>query len=196
MLYEAINTPMAKNIAQNFLKQAQAANIPLQTKRSREWFRKEAAKLSSVNRRQLMREYDTKGQHVVGSMAMFYYDPKTKAQLPYYDKFPLTVIVGPAEGGFYGLNLHYLPPVLRARFLGELMEVATQEKIDVTYKMLKSTARMSYYKPCLKHYLNSHVRSEFAIVPASHWELVTFLPTAQWAKQSEGAVYRASRKMV
>jgi hypothetical protein len=41
----------------------------------------------------------------VGSMQMFFYDPKTKETLPYYDTFPLVVVVGPAEGGFYGLNL-------------------------------------------------------------------------------------------
>ena len=44
----------------------------------------------------------------VGSMYMYFYDPKHKATLPYYDRFPLTIVVGEAPGGFYGLNLHYL----------------------------------------------------------------------------------------
>lgn len=35
-----------------------------------------------------------------GQMYMFYYDPKHKKTLPYYDRFPLIIMVGPAEGGF------------------------------------------------------------------------------------------------
>ena len=58
-------------------------------------------------------------------MNMFFYDPKHKDTLPYYDRFPLSVIIGPAKGGFYGLNLHYLPPVLRAKMLDALMDIAT-----------------------------------------------------------------------
>ena len=40
------------------------------------------------------------GEEIVGSMQMFFYDPKTKDTLPYYDRFPLVVVVGPAEKGF------------------------------------------------------------------------------------------------
>ena len=53
----------------------------------------------------------------VGDMIMYFYDPKTKETLPYYDKFPLTIIVGPAPGGFYGLNLHYVNPVATSKII-------------------------------------------------------------------------------
>lgn len=43
-----------------------------------------------------------------GKIYMYDYDPKTKKRLPVYDKFPMTYIIAPAEGGFYGINLHYL----------------------------------------------------------------------------------------
>ena len=39
----------------------------------------------------------TGARQIVGSMQMFFYDPKTKDTLPYYDKFPLAIIVGPAK---------------------------------------------------------------------------------------------------
>ena len=52
-----------------------------------------------------------------GNMYMFFYDPKYKETLPYYDGFPLIIMLGPAKGGFMGLNLHYLPPAVRARLL-------------------------------------------------------------------------------
>ena len=82
------------------------AGITPRTRESREWFRKRAQDLRRINRRELMREEPlrTRNKQIIGSMQMFFYDPKTKDTLPYYDKFPLAIIVGPAEKGFYGLK--------------------------------------------------------------------------------------------
>ena len=191
------------NIFNRLELQAFRAGITPRTKESREWFRKKASTLK-VNRRDLMKEEPLKtnaDRGGVGSMQMFFYDPKTKETLPYYDTFPLVVVVGPAEGGFYGLNLHYLPPLLRAKMLDALMEVSSSKKSDdakfvITYKRLKSIAKMRYYQPCFKHYLNKHVKSKFAEVPAPEWEIATFLPTAQFQKASKQKVYGDSRKMI
>jgi len=139
---------------------------------------------------------------IVGHMYMFFYDPKTKATLPYYDKFPLIIVVGPAEGGFYGLNLHYLPLSLRAKFLDALLDITTNSKYDDTtkfkmsYALMKRSATMKYFKPCFKHYLNAHVRGNFAKVSAPEYEIAVFLPTADWAKGSQSQIYRDSRKMI
>ena len=54
----------------------------------------------------------------IGAMYMYFYDPKFKDQLPFYDTFPLVLPFGPAKGGFYGINVHYLPYLLRAKVLG------------------------------------------------------------------------------
>jgi hypothetical protein len=143
-----------------------------------------------------------KNRSLVGSMNMFFYDPKHKDTLPYYDKFPLAIIVGPAAGGFYGLNLHYLPAILRAKFLDALMDITSNKsydettKFELSYKMLTASARMKFFKPCYKHYLNAHVKSRFARVPAPEWEIATFLPTADWQKSSGNKVYKDSRNMI
>ena len=196
------------NIFNRLELQAFRAGVTPRTKESREWFMKKAKNMRSINRQSLMKEDPltqrgklgsiTKGG-IIGTMQMFFYDPKTKDTLPYYDKFPLVVVVGPAEGGFYGLNLHYLPPILRAKMLDALMEVATSKNTDdakfaITYKRLQSIAKLRYYKPCFKHYLNEYVKSRFAEVPAPEWEIATFLPTADWNKANANTVYRDSRK--
>ena len=138
------------NLFQRLELQAFRAGITPRTKESREWFRKKASNLRSINREDLMKEEPLKtgARQIVGSMQMFFYDPKTKDTLPYYDKFPLAVIVGPAKGGFHGLNIHYLPPVLRAKFLDALMDIAGKKitdnsKFDLTYKMLKNASKKS-----------------------------------------------------
>lgn len=178
--------------------------LTLRTRESREWFRQKSAQLKNINRNQLMKEepIQLKNRGVIGNMYMFYYDPKHKDTLPYYDAFPLVIVIGPAEGGFLGLNLHYLPPVLRAKFLDSLLDVTNNKiynettKFNVTYNMLQRAGKMKYFKPCIKHYLNSHVRSRFAMVESPEWEIATFLPTADFQKATKTQVYRDSRRKI
>ena len=192
------------NLFQKLELEAFRAGITPRTKESREWFQKKAQKLTRINRDRLMDEDALKqrNKQIVGGMFMFFYDPKTKETLPYYDKFPLAIVVGPAPGGFYGLNLHYLPPTLRARFLDSLLDITNNKSYDdstkfrASYALLNRTAKFKYFRPCFKHYLTSHVQSQFAQVPAPEWEIATFLPTADWEKGSAQQVYRDSRRML
>jgi hypothetical protein len=180
------------------------AGINPRTPESREWFRKQAQKLTRVNPAALMKEdnIQTKGRSYVGHMYMFFYDPKHKEKLPYYDAFPLIFMVEKAKGGFYGLNLHYLPPILRAQFLNQLLEIKSNDKyndttrLKLSYDLIKSSSKFRLFAPCFKHYLTPHVKSRFAKVPANDWEIATFLPTAQWKKQKAGYVYKQSRGMI
>ena len=162
-----------------------------------------AKTMRGINREELMKEkpLSSSGRRILGSMQMFGYDPKYKQTLPYYDTFPLVVVVKPAKGGFLGLNLHYLPPTLRAKFLDALMENVTSKKsdnakFDLTVRLLASTSKLKYYEPCIKHYLNAQVKSKFAEVKAPEWEIATFLPTAQFQKATQNKVYADSRKMI
>lgn len=184
------------------------AGVTPRTEQSREWFMERAKQLRTIDRNRLMKEepIQIRNQSVIGSMYMFFYDAKHKETLPYYDKFPLVIVLQKAPGGFLGLNLHYLPPVLRAKFLDALLETTSNSRYDdstkfkVTYNLLQRTAKMKYYKPCIKHYLTEHVRSKFARVPAPEWEIATFLPTADFVsggkKYGTTNVYRDSRGMI
>ena len=192
------------NIFNKLELEAFRAGITPRTKESREWFRKKVQNMKNINREQLMKEEPIKktGREVVGSMYMFFYDPKHKDTLPYYDRFPLVIVVGPAKGGFLGLNLHYLPPVLRAQMLDALMDITNNNKFNDTtrfqasYELLAKTSKLKYFKPCLKHYLNEHVESKFAYVPPPEWEIATFLPTADFQKASRNQIYKDSRSMI
>lgn len=192
------------NIFQRLELQAFRAGITPRTKESRNWFRQKIKNLRSIKREELMKEDPLKqtGQEIVGNMYMFFYDPKHKDTLPYYDTFPLVIVVGPAEGGFYGLNLHYLPPVLRAKMLDALMDITTNTKFNdstrfkMSYELLVKTSKLKYFEPCFKHYLNEHVQSKFAMVPAPEWEIATFLPTADFRKANSKKVYYDSKKMI
>jgi len=180
------------------------AGIQPRTRQSIDWFRRKAQRLRITNRSQLMREepLELQARSIPGSMFMFFYDPKNKQTLPYYDTFPLVIVVKKAPGGFHGLNLHYLPPLLRARFLDNLLDNTNNMSYDdstsfsINYRLLQASSKMRFFKPCFKHYLTSNVRSRFAYVPPAEWEIATFLPTADFQKASRQQVYSDSRKAV
>ena len=190
------------NLFQKLELEAFRKGITPRTEESRNWFRRRVQRLTRVNRESLMREDEINkvSAPLLGSMMMFFYDPKWKDKLPYYDTFPLVIPVERAEGGFRGLNLHYLPPILRAKFLDSLLDIVNNKKYDestrftLTYRLLRGAAKFRYFQPCFKHYLLEHVKSRFAQVSAPEWEIVTFMPTASWKKASAGKVYSDSRK--
>ena len=162
------------------------AGITPRTKQSIEWFRRKASQLRNVSRRQLMQDETIALRNrpktgAFGNMYMYFYDAKHKDILPYYDAFPLVIPLGPAEGGFYGMNLHYLPPVLRAEALDALLNQG-------------DGVPQKYIRPTIHRYLFKQVRSRFALVDQPEWEIATFLPTADWRKGSAATVYRDSRK--
>ncbi|GIS16914.1 MAG: hypothetical protein CM15mP117_23460 [Alphaproteobacteria bacterium] len=191
------------NIFQKLELAAFRNQITPRTKESREWFMKKAKAMRGISRNELMREepLSSSGRRIIGSMQMFFYDPKHKETLPYYDRFPLSIILKPAKGGFLGLNLHYLPPILRAQFLDALMDNVTSKKSEdakfqLTTRLLAGTSELEYYKPCIKHYLTEHVKSKFAEVKAPEWEIATFLPTAMFEKATKQKIYADSRKKI
>lgn len=133
-----------------------------------------------------------------GFMYHFYYDPKLKKQLPYYDRFPLIIAIKRLPNGFHGLNLHYLPPMQRAFLLTKLESIASNKrwnettKLNISYRILKSYAKFSEFRPCFKRYLIDHVHSGFLFIPASHWDIAVFLPTARFEKAKASEVWADS----
>jgi len=184
--------------------QAQAfrAGVAPRSKESLAWFQNNVKKLGDVNQRKLLRDpaLDATKNPKPGDMMMYFYDPKFKQELPYYDRFPLTLLVEPAKGGFYGLNLHYLSPGVRARFLDELMALAPKNMTDTSrltrmrYSLLKGVKKYKEFKPCFKHYLMDHVESQIVRVPMTEWQIAIFLPTEQFKKVKAQSVWRYSRK--
>jgi len=180
---------------------AQRAGIMQQTKQSKNWFRKQVNALGDVSPRKLLKDdaLEPSSKEIAGNMYMYFYDPKHKKTLPYYDRFPLVIMVEPAPGGFYGLNLHYLAPGVRARFLDALMETAPKKigdksRLKLRYDLLQSTKKFKEFQPCFKHYLNSQIKGTPVRVPMTEWEIAIFLPVEQFAKVKKETVWRYSRK--
>ena len=192
---------MADRLFDRLEQEAFRAGIQARTKASMAWFRAQVAGIK-VSRAGLMSQGPQRTRRSVGSMYHFQYDPKLKKTLPYYDRFPLCIPIKGAKGGFHGLNLHYLHPVVRARFLDVLMDYANNDKYNrstkmmLSYQLLKGTSKLKEFKPCFKHYLNEHIKSQFLLIEPADWEIAIFLPTESFRKETKSTVWGKSRKIV
>lgn len=170
--------------------------------RSRYWFQQQAKKVTSVNAAKMFMDMDktSRGNIKPGEMLLFYYDPKWKKELPYYDTFPLIFPIELYKDRMLGINLHYLPHDMRAQLMDALWTIATKEgtsterKLKISYEILQSASKFSYFKPCIKMYLYSHLRSQFIKVDSSEWDIALFLPLERFKKASKEAVWKDSRK--
>lgn len=173
---------------------------------AREWFRDAAQNIRTVNRSRMMndkRNIKTEiDQKNIGQMFTFFYDPKHKDTLPYYDAFPLIFLIGFKEEGFLGINLHYLPPVLRAKLMDALYQTINNTryndttKLRISYDILSSASKYRYFKPCVKHYLWEHVRGNYLNIEPTNWDSALMLPTEQFRKATKDRVWRDSREMI
>ena len=189
---------MAGRLFDRLEQEAFRAGIQARTKESMEWFRRRVSN-ARVSRKGLVGEGPTRARQTYGGMFNFSYDPKTKKQLPYYDRFPLCIPVQKAPGGFHGLNLHYLDPRIRAQFLDALYDTVNNTKFDrttkmrMTYSLLQQTTRLRWFKPCFKHYLSSHIQSRLLLIEPADWEIAIFLPTESFRKVAKTTVWKNSR---
>jgi hypothetical protein len=195
---------MATYIFQKIAKEGERAGLKLGSKESREWFRSKATTVGRVN---INAEMQNKarlstviGKTDIGRMYHFFYDPKTKETLPYYDKFPLIFVVERYDDGFLGINLHYLPPLYRAQLMDALYSIEITQnapdakKLKLSYNILKSASKFKYFKPCVKRYLFSQVRSRYLYIPETEWDIALTLPTERFSKSNKRAVWQDSTK--
>ena len=157
------------------------------SRKSANWYRSAVASMGSgITAGKLMRSGKLTGRPNAGLLNMFFYDPKLKKQLPYYDTFPLVLPLETIPGGFMGMNFHYLPPLQRFRLLQNLQRFAdggmsSTTKINASYDGVKN---ISIARKTIKKYLYSHVRSSFLRIDFDEAALAVYLPVQQFKKGS------------
>jgi hypothetical protein len=173
--------------------------IKPRTDAARAWLRSEVANLNP-NRSAMMRDREKlRNRTMIGRMYFYFYDPKHKATLPYYDRFPLVLPVERYADGFLGLNLHYIHPKQRIILLDKLSDFATNSKYDETtrlrlsYAVLSSATKAFEATPCIKRYLFTHVESRFLEITADKWDIAALLPFEYFVGASKSKVFRDSR---
>ena len=170
------------------------------TSEARDWLKAKVSSLSPI-RTALMKERDNlKDKSMLGRMYFYFYDPKTKDMLPYYDRFPLVIPIERYSDGFLGLNLHYIHPKQRIILLDKLSVTASNSKYDektklrLSYEFLATASKAFEATPCIKRYLYSHIQSRFLEISASEWDIAVMLPVESFVGASTSKVFADSRK--
>lgn len=191
---------MASKLSQ-LAQQKTAAQLQTMGRESIKWLTKKISDLrnptgiASVIAKE---DFRKRNRFQVGGMYYFYYDPKTKDKLEYYDKFPLILVLDIQGDGFMGLNLHYLPIKYRIAFLDKLMDYAVLDdennpkRLRISYELLSASKRFKEFRPCLKKYLNSYIQSRILAVQPDEWDIAAFLPIQQFRKASPREVWQDS----
>lgn len=168
---------------------AAKAEITMGTKESIEWFRNRIRKDRKIRNHDTVATNFKRERPGPGKMMTYMYDPKTKETLKYYDTHPLIIMLDVNTTGWYGANLHYLPPKLRVELL---------EEINYRRKTLRNIATALENNPitkiCLKRYLTKQVRSQPVTIPKDEWEIAIQLPFENFLKAAEATVWRDTRR--
>lgn len=193
-------------IFDNILSQGiRSGQVPARTQQARDWYRNTAKSYNNVNENSFFKsgekERFTKSPQI-GSMYMFMYNAKHKATLPYWDRFPLVFPFAMADGGFLGLNMHYLPLQYRAKLMDSLYTIADNKqyndttKLKISFDILSKASQFRYFKPTVKHYLLDHMTSRFLYVYPAEWDTALFLPLERFEKASKQQVWKDSTRII
>ena len=170
------------------------------TNAAREWLRSKVKSLNPTPQ-SLMRDRERlRNNSFIGRMYFYFYDPKHKDTLPYYDRFPLVIPIERYSDGFPGLNLHYIHPKQRIILLDKLSDVATNKRFDdktklrISYEYLAAASKAFEATPCIKRYLFSHIDSRFLEISAEEWDIAVMLPVESFVGATTSKVYADSRK--
>ena len=141
---------------------------------------------------------------------MFKYQPKMASKLPYYDMFPVGLVMNlNSEKNYFSmLNFHYLPFKERAELMDSLYPFVMMDNIQgkdignslrarlnvnrVDYKFMKKRMNMRGFLPCWKRYDYKRVVGQFLYVPPVGWDTIMMLPLARFRKSGINRVHMDS----
>ena len=195
-----INTQMAKTLIDRIKTSLAKEGLSPRTNAARTWLRSKVKDLSPSASSLMKDRTRLKDKSMIGRMYFYFYDPKHKDTLPYYDRFPLVIPIERYSDGFLGLNLHYIHPKQRIIMLQKLSEVASNDqynektKLRLSYSYLASASKAFEATPCIKRYLFTNIQSRFLEITADEWDIACLLPVENFVGASTSKVWADSRK--
>ena len=147
----------------------------------------------------------------LGHMYFFNYHPKYAAKLEYYDQFPLVIPIGAWQGGFIGMNFHYLPYNLREKLMklliathisklgersGVKLDTPATSYLNISYDQLAPFSKYKEAKPTIHKYNMRNVASKFLHINSDEWNTALHLPVEDFRKATKSQVWLDSREKI
>lgn len=181
-------------------KHATAGQMDIHSKEALDWFRKRLSKDLNLSRTELINnhgDYKVKGARAddsfIGRMYYFKYEailPGDK-DLKVYDEYPCIFVYNTyrnKEGTEFirGVNLHYLPPAERVKFLERLLTLehnthyTANTRLKMTWRLIKSVAESKHYKKTVHTYRADRFKSRMVEIHPRDWHIVACLQLMRW----------------
>lgn len=129
-----------------------------------------------------------------GKMYLYQYYPIGVKTLPYYDAMPLVIPFSADDTTFTGLNFHYLPYKVRYVLLKNLLDFATNKKLDektrlkLSWSYVAGVGKYRGVSSAVKKYRYDRVMSHFLEIPSDQWFMALLLPIERF-KTGENMQY-------
>ena len=180
-----------------------SGKIGQEVRRSAQWFHDKVRglkgelrnKFSSTNAAKFYRESEKINPHVfkkrvsLGDLFCYYYNPKYRQVLPYYDMFPMIMLIGADKDTFLGINSHYLAPKFRAILLDRVTAKVGRGLIN-----WKKISMIREIAPTVKRYRFDHIMKKVVPIEENEQEIAIFLPTERFKKASRTQVWADSKR--
>ena len=175
-----------------------------EVRRSAQWFQDKIKGLkgglrnqfSSTNAAKFYREAETKvnpnllkRRAELGDLFCYYYNPKYRATLPYYDMFPMIMLIGAEKETFLGINFHYLRPKWRAVLLDRV-----SAKLGSGLPRWSKLRQIRQIAPTIKRYRFDHIMRRVVPIEENEQEIAIFLPTERFKKSAKAKVWADSER--
>ena len=175
-----------------------------EVRRSAQWFQDKIKGLkgglrnqfSSTNAAKFYREAETKvnpnllkRRSELGDLFCYYYNPKYRATLPYYDMYPMIMLIGAEKETFLGINFHYLRPKWRAVLLDRV-----SAKLGSGLPRWSKLRQIRQIAPTIKRYRFDHIMRRVVPIEENEQEIAIFLPTERFKKAGKTKVWSESER--
>ena len=175
-----------------------------EVRRSAQWFQDKIKGLkgglrnqfSSTNAAKFYREAETKvnpnllkRRAELGDLFCYYYNPKYRTTLPYYDMFPMIMLLSAEKETFLGINFHYLRPKWRAVLLDRV-----SAKLGSGLPRWSKLRQIRQIAPTIKRYRFDHIMRRVIPIEENEQEIAIFLPTERFKKSAKAKVWADSER--
>lgn len=161
-----------------------------------EWFRQainQNTKMAEMNQiRDQIASDPTRGRSrlFLGQMYFFFYNqPEYRTTLPFYDTFPLVLLISREKDTFFGINFHYIPPKRRLKTFMLLQKFRQNNRIVLPYGRMKSNKQWKIFKSCFRRYKVQKIQGKLINIPAEDWPIAINLPVERFKKQGKTAIW-------
>ena len=180
-----------------------SGTVGKEVKRSAQWFQDKIKGLkgevrnrfSSTNAAKFYRESEKINDAVfkrrvsLGDLFCYYYNPKYRKTLPYYDMFPMIMLLSAEKETFLGINFHYLRPKWRAILLDRVTA-----KIGGGIPRWSKLRNIKQIAPTIKRYRFDHIMRKVVPIEENEQEIAIFLPTERFKKSGKAKVWSDSER--